>query len=329
MTIAHRKRRLAKLAGTIHATLARPRLASTSWDIPEAPCGRVRRLLGRLQTAQRRGWREAEERLRSSLLPQLDELQREWAELTRRLQTPPSTTVVAARDIYEDLLALDDEFAGKIVFARRRCLLSVDTEPVELEGRHLGAFRITLDWSAMSDSRPYTVVALDPRPAACDPETTHPHVQGKHLCEGDGSGAVRAALRGGRLLDFFQIVDRILHSYNPESPYVSLDRWDGVVCQDCDAALDGEQDNDGCTACGRDLCCECAYHCGECRVSLCSGCATACQLCDDPLCADCAGRCRQCGRTCCSPCLNNERCQDCHDEAEDVRQEPDAAVHAV
>ena len=40
------------------------------------------------------------------------------------------------------------------------------------------------------------------------------------------------ALRAGRLLDFFQIVSRILETYNSGSAYVSLSHWNGSPCAD-------------------------------------------------------------------------------------------------
>ena len=108
--------------------------------------------------------------------------------------------------------------------------LSVLTEPIDLQGTHLGPFRIVLRWNRLRQRRSYDVEASEPNPAQGEEEITHPHVQGRQLCEGEGAICIKAALSQGRIFDFFLLVKQILETYNPSSAYISLDRWNGVAC---------------------------------------------------------------------------------------------------
>ena len=116
-------------------------------------------------------------------------------------------------------------------------------EPITLEDVYLGEFEIRLDvfrLSELSSRIPYTVIALHPHPASSSDDVTHPHVSGRHLCEGDGSAAIRAALSHGRLFDFFSMVLGVLRTYNSDSPYVRLEDWNGVSCYDCGREMNRE-----------------------------------------------------------------------------------------
>ena len=131
--------------------------------------------------------------------------------------------------LVEELDQVREEF-GSIDFDKAENTLSIVTDPIALEDVALGPFRIQLKLDKLSElykDRPYRVIALNPNPAATDEEVTHPHVSGERLCEGDGYVAISSALEQGRLCDFFTMVRSILNTYNPDSPYVSLDDWSG------------------------------------------------------------------------------------------------------
>ena len=135
---------------------------------------------------------------------------------------PPQTV----REIFGDLVALSDEFEGVTIDASNQTL-SVTTEPIVLEEIDLGPFEIRLHWDRIGERRPYEVVALEPNPAGESSDTTHPHVKGEQLCEGDGRAVDRPSPSSRTLVDFFQIVSRILDTYNSGSAYVSLSDWNG------------------------------------------------------------------------------------------------------
>ena len=61
----------------------------------------------------------------------------------------------------------------------------------------------------------YRVVALDPHPAGSDESVTHPHVRDEQLCAGDAAAAIRSALAGGRICDFFLLVRSVLDRIQP------------------------------------------------------------------------------------------------------------------
>ena len=78
---------------------------------------------------------------------------------------------------------------------------------------NIGPFKIVLDWSDLSVTKPYQIIAQELQPAASDDEvTTHPHVHGRMLCEGEGRVPIRNALRQGRLCDFFLLVQQVLQT---------------------------------------------------------------------------------------------------------------------
>ena len=51
---------------------------------------------------------------------------------------------------------------------------------------------------------------------------------GETLCEGEGSTAIHKAIAQGSHLDFFTLAKQILETYNPDSAYVALSRWNGL-----------------------------------------------------------------------------------------------------
>src|SRR5205823_2635947 len=160
-------------------------------------------------------------------------LQRELELFQRELPSSLSTEHVApCREIAADLMALDGEFS-EVCLDLAEPSVSVLTDPIELEGVALGCFRIVLGWKNLGQTRPYEVIAEQPSPAAEHEEVTHPHLQGGQLCEGEGAASIQAALREGRILDFFTIVQQILNTYNAASAHVPLDRWSGVPCRAC------------------------------------------------------------------------------------------------
>jgi hypothetical protein len=221
----------------------------------------------------------------------------------------PDTAIPTQRDVFGDLLALDKEF-DEVRIDLKRGMLSVVTEEIVLEGIALGRFEIVLDWNLLGGSLAYEVIALDPNPAASSSDTTHPHVQGNQLCEGDGRTPIRRALAEGRLFDFFLLVRQILQSYNPASAYISLEQWHGIECRDCGRLVD-EDDRDCCDECGAETCCDCSIRCRSCEQRFCSECIPKCQGCDESFCISCLSPCAGCGVLFCEECLTDARCSSC------------------
>jgi hypothetical protein len=244
-----------------------------------------------------------------------------------------SRPTASLREILEDLEALEDEFPD-VHWDLKEKTLSVITEPVRLRDIELGRFEIVLDYRHLHQTRPYRVIALDPNPAAGEESTTHPHVRSEDLCEGEGKGPIQKALRAGRVYDLFVLINQVLHTYNADSAYIPLSRWEGTRCRDCGSVV-SDDDSVSCDACGDDACPECSTACSGCCRSLCCHCQDRCMACGDLFCRNCLARCPGCSENHCAPCLEQGRCEDClerntHDE-EDAEEEvlPDAEVQPV
>jgi hypothetical protein len=185
-----------------------------------------------------------------------------------------------------DIAALAEEFED-LEIDLKGATLSVVTPDIWLEEMYFGSFQIVLEWGESGHGPRYSVVAKDPQPASSNDEVTHPHVSGGTLCEGDGSLAIRNALKQGRLLDFFTLVKQVLETYNPDSAYVSISRWSGGEdCSDCGYSM--SDDNSWCCdRCGTSVCDDCRKNCADCEMTLCSGCSSSCNECGESFCRRC------------------------------------------
>lgn len=237
-------------------------------------------------------------------------------------------------EIMRDLQALENDFVD-VEFDAKKKTISVTTEPIELEGVFLGPFQVVLELRYLGQSLPYSVIAKEPNSAASYSSATHPHVQNDALCEGDGHHAIRRALADGRIYDFFQIVNQILHSYNSGSAYISLDDWDGVSCDACGDTV-GEDDCCSCSQCTDRLCSNCSQSCDGCDGSFCNSCLSVCEGCQNSYCSGCLSPCNCCNQSFCEHCLTRSKCDDCineENEAEEADDEDekftDAAANAL
>ena len=164
-------------------------------------------------------------------------------------------------------------------------------------------------------------------------------MQNHTLCEGDGRNAIRAALNEGRLFDFFQIANSILHTYNPDSAYTRMEDWDGVECKDCGRAV-ATDDECSCEACSTTSCFDCTTGCTECSDRYCYDCIGECAVCDMSACTACSRKCQDCDEMCCKSCLNNDNlCEECIEQETETTTEttteeeeprtPNDPVHTV
>jgi len=225
--------------------------------------------------------------------------------------------------LVDELNQLQQEF-GDIEFDSPSNIISVVTEPITLEDVYLGPFKIELQLNKLSElyqNSPYCIIALEPNPAATDESVTHPHVSNEKLCEGDAYTAIRSALQEGRLCDFFTMARSILNTYNPDSPYVSLDEWDGEPCYECGYVM-SRDDSFYCSFCERVFCEECTTCCRSCNEVVCLGCAAKCESCEESVCPRCARiRCIECKCLCCESCIDEGLCPDCKEERDNEDEE--------
>ena len=261
-------------------------------ELPDA-CRQLIRTCDRLRTARRRGWMLAARRLEEQALAASLRVRQASAALahadTTPIPPPPSPAVLWAelRQLSEEFPEEDLDLTGNQIVVR--------TEPIVLEGLHLGPFAIELHLDRLHyfDSSCFDCVALEPNSARNNDSVTHPHVQDKGLCAGDASYPIAQALRQGRLCDAFLLVAGVLRSYNPASPYVSLNQWDGVSCPGCDATVQSDE----------------LYYCEHCERDVCDDCCGVCDVCHTRCCQSCLEYDAEANQTCCPSC--RETCGGC------------------
>lgn len=292
--------------------------------------------LGELTTESRKmgkslthGWFSIAGRCCSRTGRLLNEVSSSISQVQKLIEGPQMKTPELSM-LVEELKALQDEF-GNMGFDKGTNTISVVTESITLEHVALGAFSIQLEldkFHELHKERPYHVVALNPNPAATDETVTHPHISGERVCEGDGTAAIRACLEQGRLTDFFTMVRSILTTYNPDSPYVALDDWDGTPCYDCGYTMNSD-DTYYCHNCEHGFCDQCSSYCRICEETICLGCSGHCPHCEEPRCNECISRCTKCEELCCEDCLEDDLCPTCKEEMENDNEEQETQITRI
>ena len=274
-------------------------------------CLRHSQLLAQTESRQ---WRAAREECRRQLYGRLCELRYQLDAAVSELNDRSEIRQATAREIYEDLVALEAECPALRIDLKER-ELGVTTEPITLDEVPLGAFEIVVTWSKSGGVLDYRVVALYPNPSSVNEGVTHPHVCDEDLCEGEGAAAIRRCLASGRLWDFFAVVNRTLATYNSGSAFVTLDRWEGLSCSRCGHYPERNYMST-CERCDCDLCDECSDSCGTCGNCCCDDCSAPCRGCHDNFCGACLRRCHTCPNHFCEECLNDGNCNRCRKAAD-------------
>ena len=268
-----------------------------------------------------RGWYSAADRCQDKAIRQLNDISFSISQV-QKFKDGPQKNIPQLSILVEELKQLQDEFTD-FEYNDDENTLSVVTDPITLDDIFLGPFKIQLELNKISglyQSSPYCVIALEPNPAASDDSVTHPHISNQKLCEGEGCAAVRTSLEQGRLSDFFLLVRSILNTYSPDSPYVALHEWDGVICYDCGYTMSSE-DTYYCERCGHEYCSNCSTYCRQCDESVCLGCSSQCSHCDEMVCSHCISECEKCEELFCQSCLEDGLCPNCKEEMENKNEE--------
>ena len=285
-------------------------------------CGNAGKDSHMLNLAVQRNWQASAKKIIGRINRNLNDFS---YQLQRVQQTMNSETGKTPKlnDIYAELCQIQQEY-GQLKYDLKEQTLSIITDSISLDDIPFGPFEIRLrisDICQLYSSSPYRVIALDPNPAGSDSCVTHPHVSNDILCEGDGHMPIRRALEDGRLCDFFTIIINILQTYNPDSPYVSLDDWEGVSCCDCGRSVSGD-DSYYCEFCDNDYCSQCSTYCQRCDTTTCLGCAYECPDCEEPVCRNCIAVCKQCEGEFCKDCLTEDGlCKSCDQDRKDNTDE--------
>lgn len=274
---------------------------------------RIRHKLGLCQARQ---YHAAAGHLRTRLVRLLPDLIGEIESL-QQLDKRRPVAVPSLRELVAEIQQIQQEF-DSYDYNRKTRVLSVTTDPIELEGIALGPFRINLhlaSLASLANRDVYDIEALEPNPAATDSGITHPHVSHGRLCEGDASAPIRSALQEGRICEFLLLVRSVLQTYNGHSPYVPLNNWESQPCHDCGYHMH-DDNRYYCESCENDLCDECISYCRKCDRSICRGCLVECPHCQDLYCERCMDACSECRHACCPSCLADDLCPTCKEEQE-------------
>jgi hypothetical protein len=124
------------------------------------------------------------------------------------------------------------------------------------------------------------------------------------------------------------IVSQILKTYNKDSPYVPLSRWEGTLCEGCGTTVD-DDDLVSCEVCYSEGCSECSSSCPGCSRCLCSDCRSHCAACGDISCSSCLKTCPDCSDDHCSHCRReDDLCETCRNAREEEEETDAEAVAA-
>ena len=272
-----------------------------------------------METCRTKGWQAAEPRARERyrrLLRRLDD--RTSLDLKQHRVEAAPTWEIRESELFRDLVAMNDLFVD-LMFDPKQLELSVITDSVSIEGIELGEFRIVLHLDTLTDQCGchYEVQAIHPNPPGDNDSVTHPHVSQELLCEGVAKPAIDLALRQGRLLDFCEIVQQVLKTYNPGDAYVRIEDWEGVRCSGCGNNFDNDSIVE-CAGCEDALCDSCSRRCDDCGDAFCEACDSPCAGCELEFCKHCLKRCDECDESRCNDCLNEQgRCDDCEKPTEE------------
>ena len=178
-----------------------------------------------------KGWLSSAEKVISRVSRNLNDFSY-YLQRFKELISADETVLPKLSEVYAELIQIEQEF-GEIKFDPNEKTISVITEPITLDDIPFGPFEIKLfigQIHKLYTDSPYRVIALEPNPAGADDSVTHPHVSSERLCEGDGHVSIKRALEQGRFCDFFTMIVGVLQTYNPDSPYISLDDWCDSFC---------------------------------------------------------------------------------------------------
>ena len=312
-------RHLTRLAGTVCQRLNRA--CRDRSNTTQAPLDRLCRRLANigamnsgLEKCTERGWDAAATVLLQRLRYRLPNILSDADELHRILNSDECRPVTH-RQVFSELRALEEEL-GAARYDRDDCALTAITDPIVLEGVHLGRFEIRLLLDRLDEPDPQRylrIVALEPNPSVRNQDVTHPHVKQERPCVGDAGTSIEQALKTGRLCDLFMMVRSVLQTYNGESPFVELEHWEGRPCFECEQVV-GPDDSFCCERCEHDFCHDCIACCGDCSLSCCAGCIDRCGRCGESCCADCLTTCTRCGQLSCSSCVEESLCTTCREK---------------
>ena len=277
----------------------------------------------RLEVAQTKGWENATSFLKHTMIKRLmQNAANTFSVMESELLEENEVSVPSIKELWQEIKSLNGLFEG-CDFRNNR--LSVTTQPITLEHNditlNLGRFEITIDFKAdITGSYEHTVLmrALEPAPAPAEEDLVHPHIRNDEPCLGEAVGLMQKPFVQGRIESVFLILNGMLNTYNPGSPYCTIEKWydEESECSSCGGSMI-EDDVYSCSGCSASMCSDCMVFCCRCDQYYCENCTGfVCGWCEESVCGECDfNKCKDCNMPLCKKCVNScceSYCEDCN-----------------
>lgn len=277
----------------------------------------------RLEIVEARGWKSATHFLKNSMISGLvKKVANNFAVMESELLEENEIYVPTIRELWQEIKSLNGLFDD---CQYRNNKLSVMTKPITLKHKDIsidfGRFRITFNFNTDTShdscgSRVY-MEALEPNHAPAEESLVHPHVRGDEACLGEATELMQKPFARGQIESVFLILNSMLNTYNPGSPYRTMEEWyeEGHSCSMCGSELN-EDESYSCNDCGISICDECSYWCSRCEEYYCeSHAGFTCGWCEESVCGGCDhNECKGCSMSLCVSCVHGcceNYCEEC------------------
>ena len=241
-------------------------------------------------------------------------------EITKQLQKIYSVAdeKPSLQDIYAEAKALTK--LGNFSYNLKEGTLSYRVNDISFTREHnddlyLGDFSIVFDFFAFEEyallaKNCISIISHHENYSATNSSVPHPHVENERMCMGDATTLVNKALEEARLTDLFDILESTLRTYNPSSPYVDIESWEGETMN--------------CVDCGDVICEEDTIYCEHEQEHFCSNCVSLCERCHTYTACRILNSCVDCKDDVCPDCLyiddDDFVCKGCYDDREEERE---------
>lgn len=277
----------------------------------------------RLDIAEVKGWKKATHFLKNNMIRGLlKKIANNFAVMESELLEENEICVPSIKELWQEIKSVNGLF-DDCQYKKNR--LSIVTKPITLESHDIsiafGRFRIILDFKAgLSNNSCENLVymeALEPNSAISEESLIHPHVRKDDPCLGEAIGLMQEPFMRGQIESVFLILNSMLNTYNPASPYRTLKEWydEGCTCGVCGESV-REDEACSCTGCEDTLCASCTIYCNRCGEYYCESCMIyTCGWCEESVCEGCDRyACKECDMNLCKSCIHGcceTYCIDC------------------
>jgi len=186
-------------------------------------------------------------------------------------------------DIINAIANLGEE--TEIIYQEGMVKFVYETDPIHLEyddyQLELGEFEIKICYTETQE--PFIEAhALNPNPSE-DGNYEHPHTSDGLICLGKAKDKVEYMLNSGMITELIILIEILLKTYNPDSPYRTIEEWiKEYECIECGKNMRSDEYNK-CIKCDRIICDDCKTEIYDVGASVCSCCAEElyCEMCKE------------------------------------------------